>query len=73
MPSLPRIIQDVDRFAKAVKRIIESKGAHVEEYNSHHGHHKVIQKAVKGGELFVTKDGVLTTRAMEGMKELEKS
>ena len=63
----------MDRFAKAVKRIIESKSAYVEVYDSRHGHHKVIQKAFKEGALFVTKDGVLTPLAMEGMKELEKS
>ena len=45
----------------------------MEVYESRHGHHKVIQKAFKEGELFVTKDSILMPRAMEGMKELEKS
>ena len=45
-PTLCRIIQDIDRFSKALDRIIESEGSFVVEYYGCHGHLRVTQKAV---------------------------
>ena len=48
-PSSERIIEDIDRFKKAVERIIAAEGCYVEEYDARHGHRKSMQKAVNGG------------------------
>ena len=48
-PSSERIIEDIDRFKKAVEKIIAAEGCYVEEYDARHGHRKSMQKAVKGG------------------------
>ena len=68
-----RDIQDIDRFRKALDRIIEAKGSYVEEYDFRHGHRKVTQKLVSGGALILTAEVNFTDRAMEGMRELEAS
>ena len=72
-PSQGRIIEDVDRFAKALDRIIEEEGAYVEEWDARKGYRRATQKAIKGGSIFMTAGGNLTEAAMEGMVELIKS
>ena len=39
-PSSERIIEDIDRFKKAVEKIIVAEGSYVEEYDARHGHRK---------------------------------
>ena len=48
-PSLARVIQDVDRFLVALRKIIAAEGCYVEEFDARHGHRRAMQKAVKGG------------------------
>ena len=48
-PSSARVIQDVDRFLVALRKIIAAEGCYVEEFDARHGHRRAMQKAVKGG------------------------
>ena len=72
-PSSARVIQDVDRFLVALRKIIAAEGCYVEEFDARHGHRRAMQKAVKGGAFNITAAGTLTETAMEGMRELETS
>ena len=72
-PSSERIIEDIDRFKKAVEKIIAAEGCYVEEYDARHGHRKSMQKAVKGGAFNISAEGTLTEKAMEGMRGLMSS
>ena len=67
-----RVIQDIDRFEKALDRIIEEDGAYVEEWDVRHGHRKATQQAVKGGAMITGRNVVLTAEAEEGMRVLEE-
>lgn len=71
-PKEDRIIQDVDRFATAVERIINEEGAYVEELDRRHGHRKAVQTLVKGGAITIGKHGVLTANTEAAMKTLEE-
>ena len=70
-PTSCRIMQDIDRFSKALDNIIEAEGSYVEEFDGRHGHRRATQKAVSGGALIMTREGALTEQALEGMKTLE--
>ena len=72
-PSSERIIEDIDRFKKAVEKIIAAEGCYVEEFDACHGHRKSMQKVMKGGAFNVMATGTFTEKAMEGMRELESS
>ena len=72
-PTSCRIMQDIDRFSKALDNIIAAEGSYMEEYDGRHGHRRAMQKAVQGGALIVTRDGALTEQALEGMRTLEPS
>ena len=70
-PTSCRIMQDIDRFSKALDNIIDAEGSYVEEFDGRHGHRRATQKAVSGGALIMTREGALTEQALEGMKTLE--
>ena len=44
-----RIIQDIDRFSKAIDGIIEAEGNYVEDYYGTHGHQRATQKPMSRG------------------------
>ena len=57
--SSKRIIQDIDRVANAIDRIIEENGAYVEELDRRSGHRKAA--------MLISRGGALTEHAQQGL------